>query len=153
MTVVRDGELTFPPPEISVTAAPKATPEKTTETKTEQVPKKCCSLKAAFGGAAVIAALALMGAPQAFLAHMMVFVLSIVIGYYVVWNVTHSLHTPLMSVTNAISGIIVVGAMLQIGHGHGMASFLAFLAILLVSINIFGGFAVTRRMLAMFRKD
>ena len=84
---------------------------------------------------------------------MVVFVLSIVIGYYVVWNVSHSLHTPLMSVTNAISGIIVVGAMLQIGHGSAMASFLAFVAILLVSINIFGGFAVTRRMLAMFRKD
>lgn len=74
-------------------------------------------------------------------------------GYYVVWNVTHSLHTPLMSVTNAISGIIVVGALLQIGHGNGLVSVLAFIAILIASINIAGGFLVTQRMLKMFRKD
>ena len=84
--------------------------------------------------------------------HLIVFVLACVVGYYVVWNVTHSLHTPLMSVTNAISGIIVVGALLQIGQGNGLASVLAFVGILLVSINIFGGFFVTRRMLNMFRK-
>ena len=83
--------------------------------------------------------------------HFIVFVLSCVIGYYVVWNVSHSLHTPLMAVTNAISGIIVVGALLQIGAG-GVVSFLAFVAVLLASINIFGGFFVTRRMLNMFRK-
>ena len=80
------------------------------------------------------------------------FVLSCVIGYYVVWNVSHSLHTPLMSVTNAISGIIVVGALLQIGQGNTWVSLLAFIAVLLASINIFGGFYVTRRMLNMFRK-
>lgn len=92
-------------------------------------------------------------APAAFLNHLIVFVLSCVVGYYVVWNVTHSLHTPLMSVTNAISGIIVVGALLQIGQGNGWVSFLAFIAILIASINIFGGFFVTHRMLKMFRKD
>jgi len=80
-------------------------------------------------------------APEAFLQHFIVFVLSCVIGYYVVWNVSHSLHTPLMAVTNAISGIIVVGALLQIGAG-GVVSFLAFIAVLLASINIFGGFFV-----------
>ena len=73
-------------------------------------------------------------------------------GYFVVWNVNHALHTPLMSVTNAISGIIVVGALLQIGQGHGFVSLLAFIAVAIVSVNIFGGFAVTRRMLNMFRK-
>ena len=82
-----------------------------------------------------------------------IFVLAIFVGYYVVWSVTPALHTPLMSVTNAISGIIVVGALLQIGHGDIVVTALAFLAILLASINVFGGFAVTRRMLAMFSRS
>ncbi|MGL5603983.1 MAG: proton-translocating transhydrogenase family protein, partial [Plesiomonas sp.] len=82
-----------------------------------------------------------------------VFILACVVGYYVVWNVSHALHTPLMSVTNAISGIIVVGALLQIGQGSGFVSFLAFIAVLIASINIFGGFTVTQRMLKMFRRD
>lgn len=86
-----------------------------------------------------------------FLGHFTVFALACVVGYYVVWNVSHALHTPLMSVTNAISGIIVVGALLQIGHG-GWVSFLSFIAVLIASINIFGGFTVTQRMLKMFRK-
>jgi NAD(P) transhydrogenase subunit alpha len=81
-----------------------------------------------------------------------VFVLAIVIGFYVIGNVHHALHTPLMSVTNAISGIVVVGALLQIGHGNTAVTVLSFAAILLASINIFGGFAVTRRMLGMFSK-
>ena len=81
------------------------------------------------------------------------FVLACVVGYYVVWNVTHSLHTPLMSVTNAISGIIVVGAMLQVSSGSVVIGILAFIGVLIASINIFGGFAVTRRMLAMFKKQ
>jgi NAD(P) transhydrogenase subunit alpha len=82
-----------------------------------------------------------------------VFVLAIVIGYYVIGNVHHALHTPLMSVTNAISGIIVVGALLQIGHGNNVINTLSFIAVLLASINIFGGFAVTRRMLGMFSRS
>lgn len=90
-------------------------------------------------------------APKEFLGHFTVFALACVVGYYVVWNVSHALHTPLMSVTNAISGIIVVGALLQIGRG-GWVSFLSFIAVLIASINIFGGFTVTQRMLKMFRK-
>jgi len=82
-----------------------------------------------------------------------VFALAIVIGYYVIGNVHHALHTPLMSVTNAISGIIVVGALLQVGHGNVAITALATAAILLASINVFGGFAVTRRMLAMFSRS
>ena len=83
----------------------------------------------------------------------MVFALAIVIGYYVIGHVHHALHTPLMSVTNAISGIIVVGALLQVGHDAVGITVVAALAILLASINVFGGFAVTRRMLAMFRRS
>ena len=90
--------------------------------------------------------------PAALQVHLTVFALAIVIGYYVIGKVHHALHTPLMSVTNAISGIIVVGALLQIGHGDPVITSLATFAILLASINIFGGFAVTRRMLEMFRK-
>ena len=85
--------------------------------------------------------------------HLTVFALAIVIGYYVIGHVHHALHTPLMSVTNAISGIIVVGALLQIGRADTPITVLSFVAILLASINIFGGFAVTRRMLSMFSKD
>ncbi|EPE67234.1 proton-translocating transhydrogenase family protein, partial [Pasteurella multocida] len=108
-------------------------------------------------GAMAVAALLFMAlasvAPAAFLSHFTVFVLACVVGYYVVWNVSHALHTPLMSVTNAISGIIIVGALLQIAQGNFFISILAFIAILVASINIFGGFKVTQRMLAMFRKD
>ena len=82
-----------------------------------------------------------------------IFVLAVFVGYHVVWNVTPALHTPLMAVTNAISGIIVVGALLQIGQGSTLVTVLAFVAVLIASINIFGGFTVTQRMLKMFRKD
>ena len=87
------------------------------------------------------------------LGHLTVFALAIVIGYYVIGKVHHALHTPLMSVTNAISGIIVVGALLQTGHDDTAITALATAAILLASINVFGGFAVTRRMLAMFSRS
>ena len=91
--------------------------------------------------------------PPALIGHLVVFALAIVIGYYVIGHVHHALHTPLMSVTNAISGIIVVGALLQVGHDTLGITIVAALAILLASINVFGGFAVTRRMLAMFRRS
>jgi NAD(P) transhydrogenase subunit alpha len=96
--------------------------------------------------------------PAALQVHLTVFALAIVIGYYVIGHVHHALHTPLMSVTNAISGIIVVGALLQIGQDTGSSSdgvitWISFVAILLASINVFGGFAVTRRMLAMFSRS
>ena len=106
-----------------------------------------------FAAAAVLFALIALS-PAALQVHLTVFALAIVIGYYVIGNVHHALHTPLMSVTNAISGIIVVGALLQIGHGNPVViTALATLAILLASINVFGGFAVTRRMLAMFSRS
>ena len=118
----------------------------------EQAPKKASNAKyyAAGVGALLFAWLAAV-APAEFLSHFTVFILACIVGYYVVWNVSHSLHTPLMSVTNAISGIIVVGALTQMGDG-GFVSFLAFVAILIASINVFGGFTVTHRMLKMFRK-
>ena len=155
MAVTHDGEITFPPPPIQVSAQPqqqgpseKIKPAEQVEVKPVALWKKLLP--------AVIGALLILWigatAPAAFLNHFIVFVLACVIGYYVVWNVSHSLHTPLMSVTNAISGIIVVGALLQIGQGHGFVSVLAFIAILIASVNIFGGFYVTRRMLNMFRK-
>ena len=152
MTVCREGEITFPPPPISVSAAPAPAAAAAPPPKIEQnqmSPRFKQSLLAL-----VIILFVLMGiyAPEKFLPHFTVFVLACVCGYYVVWNVTHALHTPLMSVTNAISGIIVVGAMLQISSGSAVVGVIAFIGVLIASINIFGGFAVTRRMLAMFRK-
>jgi NAD(P) transhydrogenase subunit alpha len=85
--------------------------------------------------------------------HLIIFVLAVFVGYYVVWSVTPALHTPLMSVTNAISSVIIVGALIATGaSGFGWASIFGFLAVVLASVNIFGGFAVTERMLAMFKK-
>jgi NAD(P) transhydrogenase subunit alpha len=108
---------------------------------------------ATVGIAAAVLLLLVAAAPAALRVHLTVFALAIVIGYYVIGNVHHALHTPLMSVTNAISGIIVVGALLQIGHGDPAITTLSFVAILLASINVFGGFAVTRRMLSMFSRS
>lgn len=154
MTVTRDGEITFPPPPIQVSAQPQQTPSEKAAPAAKPEPKPVPLWKKL--APAVIAAVLVLWvgavAPAAFLNHFIVFVLACVIGYYVVWNVSHSLHTPLMSVTNAISGIIVVGALLQIGQGNGFVSLLSFVAILIASINIFGGFFVTRRMLNMFKK-
>ena len=105
------------------------------------------------GIGAAILLLLVAASPESLRVHLTVFALAIVIGYYVIGNVHHALHTPLMSVTNAISGIIVVGALLQIGHGDTAITALSFVAILLASINVFGGFAVTRRMLSMFSRS
>jgi H+-translocating NAD(P) transhydrogenase subunit alpha len=153
VTVVRDGETTWPPPPVQVSAAPAAK-EAAPVVKAE--PKAPMSmgrrLGTAFTAAAVLFALIALS-PAALQVHLTVFALAIVIGYYVIGNVHHALHTPLMSVTNAISGIIVVGALLQIGHGNPVITAVAFAAILLASINVFGGFAVTRRMLAMFSRS
>lgn len=152
VTVVKDGEITWPAPPIQVSAAPKAAPKAAPVEKAPEKPvspaRKFAPLAIGMGAFALIASVA----PPAFLSHLTVFVLACVVGYYVVWNVTHALHTPLMSVTNAISGIIVVGALLQIGQGGVVVSVLAFIAVLIASINIFGGFAVTKRMLEMFSK-
>ncbi|MGK6325822.1 Re/Si-specific NAD(P)(+) transhydrogenase subunit alpha [Erwinia sp. DT-104] len=153
VTVVRQGEITWPAPPIQVSAAPKAAPAaaKAPE-KPEAKPASPFRKYALFALAIVLFGWLANVAPPAFLTHFTVFALACVVGYYVVWNVSHALHTPLMSVTNAISGIIVVGAVLQMGHG-GWVSFFSFIAVLIASINIFGGFTVTQRMLKMFRKN
>ena len=153
VTVVRDGEVTWPPPPVQVSAAPAVKPAAPVEAKPAKKPMTMGRrLGVTFAVAAALFALIALS-PVALQVHVTVFALAIVIGYYVIGNVHHALHTPLMSVTNAISGIIVVGALLQIGHGDIVVTALAFLAILLASINVFGGFAVTRRMLAMFSRS
>jgi H+-translocating NAD(P) transhydrogenase subunit alpha len=153
VTVVRDGEITWPPPPVQVSAAPAVTPAAPVETKPAKKPMTIGRrLGLTFTAAAVLFALIALS-PSALQVHLTVFALAIVIGYYVIGNVHHALHTPLMSVTNAISGIIVVGALLQVGHGNVVVTAVATLAILLASINVFGGFAVTRRMLAMFSRS
>jgi H+-translocating NAD(P) transhydrogenase subunit alpha len=155
ITVVRDGEVTWPPPPVQVSAAPAAQPATVTEPAVSPV-KKHLSAARRFTIVGVAAGLLFVLAavsPRALLGHLTVFALAIVIGYYVIGHVHHALHTPLMSVTNAISGIIVVGALLQIGHGNAAVTVVSTAAILLASINVFGGFAVTRRMLAMFSRS
>lgn len=157
VTVIRDGDITWPAPPIQVSAQPQAAPKAAPAPK-EPEPKEPEKPASPWRKYALMAlAIILFGwladvAPKEFLGHFTVFALACVVGYYVVWNVSHALHTPLMSVTNAISGIIVVGALLQIGQG-GWVSFLSFIAVLIASINIFGGFTVTQRMLKMFRKN
>ena len=153
VTVIRDGEVTWPAPPIQVSAQPQQQAKAASAVKKEEEkptdPRKKYGIMAAVG---VLFLWLTSIAPAAFLSHFTVFVLACVVGYYVVWNVSHALHTPLMAVTNAISGIIIVGALLQISQGHFFISVLAFIAILVASINIFGGFRVTQRMLSMFRK-
>jgi len=154
MTVVKDNEITFPPPPIQVSAAPaqpKETPK--VEVKEELVEEKSGKAKyIAMGIGAALFGWVASVAPADFLSNFTVFVLACVIGYHVVWNVSHSLHTPLMSVTNAISGIIIVGALLQIGNDNLLIQVLSAIAVLIATINIVGGFVVTNRMLKMFRK-
>jgi NAD(P) transhydrogenase subunit alpha len=169
MTIVRyvdgRGEPSWPPPPVQVSAAPATPPAaagssadsgSSVESPVKQHMSAQRRMAIVGGGAAVFFVLAALS-PQALLGHLTVFALAIVIGYYVIGHVHHALHTPLMSVTNAISGIIVVGALLQIGQGSAgngtIITILATVAILLASINVFGGFAVTRRMLAMFSRS
>ena len=155
-TVVKEGEVTWPPPPVSVSAAPKkdepakAAPPTAAAAQTQ--PSTNYFQIATF----VIAALVLLGVAltqdRGFITDFTVFVLACIIGWQVIWNVSASLHTPLMSVTNAISGIILVGGMLQVGVSNGPAAWLGGLAIFVATINIAGGFLVTHRMLKMFRK-
>ena len=154
VTVFKQGELTWPAPPVKVSAAPK-------QAKAAPVVNKAADHEAPSSGKtkylfACIAAL-LFGwvayySPPEFLTQFTVFMLACVAGYHLVWNVTHALHTPLMSVTNAVSGIIVVGALLQVSSDNQLVTVLAGIAILVASINIFGGFVVTHRMLKMFKK-
>lgn len=152
VTVIREGEITWPAPPIQVSAQPQAAPKVSPAPKEPEKPTSRWRKYALMALAILLFGWLADVAPKEFLGHFTVFALACVVGYYVVWNVSHALHTPLMSVTNAISGIIVVGALLQIGQG-GWVSFLSFIAVLIASINIFGGFTVTQRMLKMFRKN
>jgi NAD(P) transhydrogenase subunit alpha len=146
--------VTWPAPPIA-TAAPTA--KKSGELSPESTPdaKEGGGLGGMVGfGLVGVGLLLLAGvAPPDFMSHLTVFVLACFVGYQVVWNVTPALHTPLMSVTNAISGIIVIGAILQIPSGNALVALLASIAVLIATINIAGGFYVTQRMLRMFQKE
>ena len=165
ITVTRDGEVRWPappvepsppstPPEASEPAAAVAAAKTTPQAKAPAVEEEGPNL--VYGLALFVSAFVVMllarNAPADFLQHLTVFVLACFVGWQVVWNVTPALHTPLMSVTNAVSGIILVGGMLQVASVSQTASLMAVLAILFASVNVFGGFGVTHRMLAMFRK-
>ncbi len=162
-TVTFEKEITFPPPPPkiqAIAAQPKKevkelTPE---EKRAEEVAafKKQTQTQVgllAIGAALVLGIGLIPGMPASFMQHFIVFVLSVFIGFQVIWNVAHSLHTPLMAVTNAISSIIILGAVIQIGTPGILVTLLGALAIFMASVNIFGGFLVTRRMLAMFQKS
>jgi NAD(P) transhydrogenase subunit alpha len=164
LTVIKEGNITWPPPPLKLPAppAPKAAmpPPAPKGHGKGGAPASGKKVAIMFGFAAVLFGLIGAGAPDAFLAHFTVFVLACFVGYMVVWNVTPALHTPLMSVTNAISSIIAIGALVQIApplaegmtRPESLIQGLAALGIALTAINMFGGFAVTQRMLAMFRK-
>ena len=149
MTIVNKGSITYPPPKIKVSASIKKE-EKKIEPPAEPVKKKTTLLPALIA----LSSLFMVGAfaPASFMNHFTVFVLSCFVGYMVIWNVTASLHTPLMSVTNAVSSIIIIGAITQISTTDTLSLILSGVAVFIASINIFGGFAVTKRMLGMFRK-
>ncbi|WP_062380087.1 Re/Si-specific NAD(P)(+) transhydrogenase subunit alpha [Demequina pelophila] len=161
MTVAHAGDIMWPPPPVAVSAAPAAAPQGPTA---EELAEQAAAAQAAaerkakrrnwLYGAGALAALALLTfSDEETVKHLTVLALAVIVGFYVISNVKHSLHTPLMSQTNAISGIILVGALLQIGSSDVIVSTLAFIAAAVASINIFGGFLVTYRMLGMFRKD
>ncbi|MDO6462438.1 Re/Si-specific NAD(P)(+) transhydrogenase subunit alpha [Granulosicoccaceae sp. 1_MG-2023] len=157
-TVAHAGEVTWPAPPISVSAAPQAKAAEPVAEPEPEDPKKVAKRKAVtsvVSVAAIIAVILAVGsvAPASFMSHFIVFVLAVFVGWQVIWNVSPSLHTPLMSVTNAISGIIVIGAILQVGSPSGVVVVLAAIAILIATINIAGGFLVTQRMLKMFQRD
>lgn len=152
MTTTKDSEVLWPPPPVSVSAAPVAAAAAApVEPKPVKVKDPLRKFYYVGAGAAVFLALASF-MPDSLLRSLTVFGLAIVIGYYVIGNVHHALHTPLLSETNAISGVIVVGALLQLGTGTTLITVLAFFGVLIASINVFGGFLVTHRMLNMFRK-
>ena len=153
ITVVHEGEVTWPPPPVPVSAPATAARSAPVGTMTAKRPTTARTKYTVTGAVAAVLFVITAFSPDQLIGNFTVFVLAVVIGYYVIGNVHHALHTPLMSVTNAISGIVVVGALVQIGHADTTITALSFVAILLASINVFGGFAVTRRMLALFSKD
>ena len=161
-TVAHGGEVTYPPPKpkVAAIAAAKPKPAVPQLSPEEKRANELAAFKTATqrqvallaGGGALLLLLGLF-APASFMAHFIVFVLACFVGYQVIWGVSHALHTPLMAVTNAISGIIILGALLQIGSGSWLVALLAAVSVLIAAINIVGGFLVTRRMLAMFQRS
>jgi H+-translocating NAD(P) transhydrogenase subunit alpha len=160
-TVTHEGAVTFPPPPPKIAAIASKPREKVKElTAEEKRAQEVAAFKAQtkqqvllITVAAVLLLAVGLVAPASFMQHFIVFVLSVFIGFQVIWNVSHSLHTPLMAVTNAISSIVILGALIQIGSSSLLITVLAAAGIFMASINIFGGFLVTRRMLAMFQKS
>ncbi|NCO87334.1 MAG: Re/Si-specific NAD(P)(+) transhydrogenase subunit alpha [Rhodobacterales bacterium] len=161
-TATHAGAITFPPPppKVQAIAAAKPKPKAVELTPAEKRAQDVAAFKLqtrnqvgmlAIGGGLIL--LAGLYTPASFMSHFIVFVLAVYVGVQVIWNVSHSLHTPLMAITNAISSIIILGALLQIGSGNYIVVFLAMLSVFMAAINIFGGFLVTRRMLAMFQKS
>jgi NAD(P) transhydrogenase subunit alpha len=160
-TATYAGEITFPPPPPKIKAIAAVKRDKPKElTAEEKRAQEIAAFKAQtrsqftlLGAGGALLLLAGLFAPASFMNHFIVFVLACFVGFQVIWNVSHSLHTPLMAITNAISSIIIVGALLQIGSGNWLVLILSALSVLMAGINIFGGFMVTRRMLAMFQKS
>ena len=158
-TVINEGEITWPPPAIAVAPRQQSYSGQTVpgvdiDPVADESPSPLLMLAKSFvpilAAGSVLLGAGLV-APPSFMAHLTVFVLACFIGYMVIWNVTPSLHTPLMSVTNAISSIIVVGALIQVSTAGNIITLLAGISILIATINIVGGFAVTHRMLKMFK--
>lgn len=160
-TVTHAGSVTYPPPPPKIQAiakqAPRKAVEETAEAKAARVAKEERSSGqrqiALIAAGSAVALLIGLTAPASFIQHLVVFALSCFVGYHVIWNVSHALHTPLMAVTNAVSSIIILGALLQIGSSSWIVTILAAISVLIASVNIFGGFLVTRRMLRMFQKS
>jgi NAD(P) transhydrogenase subunit alpha len=161
-TVAFKGDITFPPPPPKVQAiaaqkpkekAKELTPEEKRAQEVAAFKAQTRNQVALLAGSGALILLAGLFAPASFMSHFIVFVLSCFVGFQVIWNVSHSLHTPLMAITNAISSIIILGALMQIGSGSFLVIVLAALSVFMAGINIFGGFMVTRRMLAMFQKS
>ena len=159
-TVVHNGKITFPPPKPKIAAIAKHV-EKTVQKTQEELDKEKTEAEKASGRTQIILLIVgafltwLIGlyAPSDFMQHFIVFILSCFVGYQVIWNVSHSLHTPLMAVTNAISSIIIIGALLQMKTDNDIVSILALISVFIATINIVGGFMVTKRMLAMFQRS
>ncbi|WP_342075219.1 Re/Si-specific NAD(P)(+) transhydrogenase subunit alpha [Yoonia sp. SS1-5] len=163
-TATHKGEVTFPPPPpkvAAIAAQPKKAPPKELTAEEKRAQEVAAFKKEtrnqvtllAIGAALILGIGMIPGMPASFMQHFIVFVLAVFIGFQVIWNVAHSLHTPLMAVTNAISSIIILGALIQIGSSSVLITLLAALGIFMAAVNIFGGFLVTRRMLAMFQKS
>ena len=156
------GAVTFPPPPPKIAAIARQAPKPSVpaETAEEKAARELAALQKASNRTTALLVVGtvlvlLVGtvAPVSFMQHFIVFALACFVGFYVIWGVSHALHTPLMAITNGISSIIILGALLQIGSGSVFVALLAALATLMASVNIFGGFLVTRRMLAMFQKS